>query len=137
MLEDKKLLFPEPPLSSAEVLGEAYENIKTLKKQMLNIIVTQTASGALHFDTPKKGQNKDLYSAIILAAHGTRCVLKELEEDPEPVLYNNSGYIREHKPQAKWGVLSRKSNPIATKGGIPGKDRGLNHAILKNKRRIK
>jgi len=137
MLEDRKLLFPEPPKSAADVLGEAYENVKTLKKQMLSIVVTQTASGALHFDTPKKTQNKDLYSAIILAAHGARCVMKEMEEDPDPVLYNNSGYIREHKPNARWGVLNRSSNPIATKGGIPGKDRGLNHAVLKNKRRIK
>lgn len=137
MLEDRKLLFPEPPQSAADLLGEAYENVITLKKQMLNIVVTQTASGALHFDTPKKGQNKDLYSAVILAAHGVRTVLKEMEEDPEPILYNSSGYIREHKPNSRWGTLNKHNNPIATKGGIPGKDRGLSHAILKNKRRIK
>ena len=137
MLEDVKLLFPEPPLSAADILGEAYENIKTLKKQMLNIIVTQTASGALHFDTPKKGQNKDLYSAIILAAHGVRTVLKEMEEPPTSILHNSSGFIREHRPDAKWGTLSKNSNPIATKGGIPGKDRGLHAAVLKGKKRIK
>jgi len=137
MLEDKKLLFPEPPLSSADILGEAYERIKTLKKQMLNIIVTQTASGALHFDTPKKGQNKDLYSAIILAAHGVRMVMKEMEEEGDPILYNSSGYIREHGPNSKWGLLSRKSNPIANRATIPGKDRGLHAAVLKDKKRIK
>ena len=137
MLEDAKILFPEPPLSSADILGEAYENIKTLKKQMLNIVVTQTASGALHFDTPKKGQNKDLYSAMILASHGVRMVMKELEEEPPPVLYNNSGYIREHKPNAPWAVLNRRSNPVGNKGPILGTDRGLAHASLKNKKRIK
>lgn len=135
MLEDKSLLFPEPPLTSAEILGEAYENIKTLKKQMLNIIVTQTPSGALHFDTPKKGQNKDLYSAVILAAHGARQVVKELEGEQEPILYNKSGFIRERAPNAKWNVLNKKSG-LGPKP-IPGKDRGLHEASLKGKRRIK
>lgn len=135
MLEDKSLLFPEPPLTSAEILGEAYENIKTLKKQMLNIVVTQTPSGALHFDTPKKGQNKDLYSAVILAAHGARQVAKELEGEPEPILYNKSGFIRERVPNAKWNVLNKKSG-LGPKP-IPGKDRGLHAASLKGKRRIK
>ncbi len=135
MLEDKSLLFPEPPLTSAEILGEAYENIKTLKKQMLNIVVTQTPSGALHFDTPKKGQNKDLYSAVILAAHGARQVAKELEGEPEPILYNKSGFIRERAPNAKWNVLNKKLG-LGPKP-IPGKDRGLHAASLKGKRRIK
>ncbi len=135
MLEDKSLLFPEPPLTSAEILGEAYENIKTLKKQMLNIVVTQTPSGALHFDTPKKGQNKDLYSAVILAAHGARQVAKELEGEPEPILYNKSGFIRERAPNAKWNILNKKLG-LGPKP-IPGKDRGLHAASLKGKRRIK
>lgn len=135
MLEDKSLLFPEPPLTSAEILGEAYENIKTLKKQMLNIVVTQTPSGALHFDTPKKGQNKDLYSAVILAAHGARQVAKELEGEPEPILYNKSGFIRERAPNAKWNILNKKLG-MGPKP-IPGKDRGLHAASLKGKRRIK
>lgn len=135
MLEDKSLLFPEPPTTAADILGEAYENIKTLKKQMLNIVVTQTPSGALHFDTPKKGQNKDLYSAAILAAHGARQVAKELEGEPEPILYNKSGFIREHAPNSKWNVLNKKSN-LGPKP-IPGKDRGLHAASLKGKKRIK
>lgn len=136
LLEDKKLLFPEPPSGSAEALGEAYENVKNLKKQMLNIVVTQTASGALHFDTPKKGQNKDLYSATILAAHGCRMVEKEMEEDPEPILHNNSGYIRERKPNSSWNVLNNKKSLGPASPAIKH-DRGLSHAILKNKRRIK
>jgi hypothetical protein len=137
LLEDRKLLFPEPPTGTADILGEAYENVKELKKQMLNIVVTQTPAGALHFDTPKKGQNKDLYSATILAAHGCRMVEKEMEEDPEPILYNNSGYIRERKPNAPWNILS-KNKALGPKAVPPiGKDRGISHAILKDKRRIK
>jgi hypothetical protein len=136
MLEDRKLLFPEPPLNAADVLGRAYENVLVLKKQMLNIVVTQTGSGALHFDTPKKGQNKDLYSALILAAHGCRMVAKELEGEPEPILYNKSGYIREHKANASWGLLNRNKS-IAPSAPALGDDRGLGHASLKGKRRMK
>ena len=135
MLEDKKLLFPEPPTGTMEQLFDAYENVKTLKKQMLNIIVTQTASGALHFDTPKKGQNKDLYSAVILAAHGCRMVAKELEEGEAPILYQSSGYIRERKANAPWNVI----NKVKALGPGPpiGQDRGIGHAVLKGKKRIK
>lgn len=135
MLEDKKLLFPEPPTSAADILADAYSNVLTLKKQMLNIIVTQTGAGALHFDTPKKGQNKDLYSAVILAAHGCRMVAKELEGEPEPILFQKAGYIRERKPNAQWTVLNK--HKALGPGPSMGKDRGLNHAILKDKRRIK
>jgi hypothetical protein len=135
MLEDKKLLFPEPPKGEQDALGRAYDNILTLKKQMLNIIVTQTGSGALHFDTPKKGQNKDLYSAIILAAHGCRMVAKELEVDQEPILFQKAGYIRERKPNAPWNILNRKQ--AIGPGPSLGADRGLSKAILKDKRRIK
>ena len=135
LLEDKKLLFPEPPTSSADILADAYSNVLTLKKQMLNIIVTQTGSGVLHFDTPKKGQNKDLYSALILAAHGCRTVAKELEAEPDPILFQKAGYIREHKPNAPWNVLNQKKS--LAPGSPLGNDRGLNHAILKNKKRIK
>jgi intein/homing endonuclease len=136
MLENRSLLFPEAPLSTADVLAEAYESIRDLKKQMLNIIVTQTGAGALHFDTPKKGQNKDLYSAMILAAHGVRMFNKELEEDADPILYNKSGFVREHGPNTKWGVLNSKRG---VRPGIApiGNDRGIFAASLKGKRRLK
>jgi len=136
MLEDRSLLFPEAPLSTADILAEAYENIRVLKKQMLNIVVTQTGAGALHFDTPKKGQNKDLYSAMILAAHGVRMFTKELEEDADPILYNKSGFVREHAPNAQWGILNNKRG-IRPGGPMIGTDRGIYAASLKNKRRIK
>jgi len=135
MLEDKKLLFPEPPKSTADILADAYSNVLTLKKQMLNIVVTQTGSGALHFDTPKKGQNKDLYSAVILAAHGCRMVAKELEGEQEPILFQKAGYIRERKAGSPWTVLNK--HKALGPGPSYGKDRGLGHAILKDKKRIK
>lgn len=103
LLEDKRLRFPEPPVSALEdSVGATYETITIMKSQMLSIIVTQTASGLLHFDTPKKGQNKDLYSAIILAASGVRQIEKELEEDDDPILHNTSGMIRYHTNKSGW-----------------------------------
>jgi hypothetical protein len=102
LLEDKRLKFPEPPTSTLDIEAVVYERIKTLKSQMLNIIVTQTSSGLLHFDTPKKGQKKDLYSALILASYGVRSVEKELEDSGEPVLHNSGGMIRERTPGASW-----------------------------------
>ena len=95
MLEDRKLLFPEVPIGATlDLEAKNYENVTTLKSQMLNIIVSQTPTGVLHFDTPTKGQNKDLYSSLILAAHGARIIEKELEEEQGPVLYNSGGLIR-------------------------------------------
>jgi hypothetical protein len=96
---------------------------------MLNIIVTQTATGVLHFDTPKKGQKKDLYSAIILAAHGVRMIAKELEVPPDPVLYNASGMIRAHKPNAPWNPLEKNSGVGPITPARRGVDLGL--AVLK------
>jgi hypothetical protein len=128
LLEDKKLLFPEPPQTISDLEGKLYENINTLKSQMLNIVVTQTGVGNLHFDTPRKGQNKDLYSAMILAAHGAREFEKEFEEEVI-VLYNSGGLVRERKPGATF-------NPIVREGPALSKV-GIEAAILKGKRRIK
>jgi hypothetical protein len=128
LLEDKKLLFPEPPQTISDLEGKRYENINTLKSQMLNIVVTQTGAGHLHFDTPRKMQNKDLYSAIILAAHGAREFEKEFEEETV-VLYNSGGLIRERKPGATF-------NPITNQGPVVIKT-DIGPAILKGKRRIK
>ena len=124
MLEDNKLNFPEPPVSTLDAHAVIFDNIQKLKSQMLNIIVTQTASGLLHFDTPTKGQNKDLYSAIILAAHGVRMVEKELEGDPEPVLYNKSGCIR-MRTEPNFRTLNKVGPTIG--------DRGLGFAVLEKK----
>jgi hypothetical protein len=128
LLEDKKLLFPEPPQTVSDLEGKRYENINTLKSQMLNIIVTQTGAGNLHFDTPKKGQNKDIYSAMILAAHGAREFEREFEEEVV-VLYNSGGLIRERKPGATF-------NPITNEGPVLSRT-DIGPAVLKGKRRIK
>jgi hypothetical protein len=102
MLENRTLLFPEVPVSTTvDLEAKLYDTITTLKSQMLNIIVTQTATGVLHFDTPTKNQNKDLYSALILAAHGVRSIEKELEGEPEPVLHNSGGMVRLRNASAK------------------------------------
>lgn len=105
LLEDKKLRFPEPPTSTLDLDAVIYERIKNLKSQLLNIIVTQTSSGLLHFDTPKKGQKKDLYSALILASHGVRMFEKEMNPEPEPILFT-SGLVRKHEPGAQFTPLT-------------------------------
>jgi hypothetical protein len=61
---------------------------------------------------------------------------KELEEDADPILYNKSGFVREHSPNAKWGILNSKIGPRPGLAPI-GNDRGIFAASLKNKRRIK
>ena len=123
LLEDKKLRFPEPPTSTLDVEARIYENINRMKSQMLNIVVTQTGSGLLHFDTPKKGQNKDLYSAFILAGYGVRLLARELEEEPDPVLHN-AGLTRPHESNASWQAV----------GGPKAVGRQLAMAVLtKNK----
>jgi len=131
MLEDRKLLFPGPPMTNPEVFDSIYETVKELKRQMLNIIVTQTATGILHFDTPKKGQKKDLYSSIILAAHGARMFAKELEAPPDPVLYNASGMLRERRPNAPWNLLDHNKGVGAATISRRGADLGI--AVLKKK----
>jgi len=97
LLEDKKMRFPEATLakSSAKDLEDREQvKITELKKQCVSIVVTQTSSGALHFDTPKKGQNKDLYSAFILACYGVKALGREVEEEEGNELYNSGGMVR-------------------------------------------
>jgi len=125
LMEDKTLKFPEPPTSTLDLEASSYEVVNTLKSQMLSIIVTQTPSGLLHFDTPNKGQNKDLYSAVILAGHGVRMVQKEMEDSGEPVLFNSSGFVRPHQSGANF-------DPLTVAGPQLGRP-GLSHAVLKKK----
>ncbi len=103
LLETNSISFPEPPIgSNKDETAIVFESIEKLKSQMRNIVVTQTGSGVLHFDTPKKHQNKDLYSALILAAYGIRSILKEQKADLDPVLYNSGGLVRSMDPGAHW-----------------------------------
>jgi hypothetical protein len=127
LMEDKRLLFPEAPVrTTLDAVGIIFDNVKMLKSQMLNIIVTQTRSGLLHFDTPTKSQNKDLYSALILAGHGVRMLEKELEGYAEPELYVLGGMIKERKPNASWNPIHKGSTGISS-------NIGLSAAILKKK----
>jgi len=102
MFEHKDLRFPKIPLSSDPIAEKLYEEVRVLKSQLLNIIVTQTARGVRHFDTPKKGQNKDLYSALVLAAWGVREMNRELIE--EDVVLAAQGMIRPHKEGARFAT---------------------------------
>ncbi len=120
LLEHKDLIFPRLPTSSNPIAEKLYEEVKVLKSQLTNIIVTQTPRGIRHFDTPKKGQNKDLYSALILAAWGVRELYRESQE-PEKFVHPQ-GLMRPHKPGAKF----------ATPGTSSGKNY-LESAVLKRK----
>lgn len=119
LFENKTLRFPVPPTSvkdvrgSLAIEGSAYERINTLKSQMLNIIVSQTSSGLLHFDTPKKGQKKDLYSALILAGHGVRLFEKMMQPGFEDKVYNQ-GYIRKHEAGARFASTGGKGSGTVT-----------------------
>ena len=100
LLENNRLRFPDIPRSSVEIEEKLYDEIRLLKSQMLNIVVTETARGVRHFDTPKKGQNKDLYSALILAAYGVREIMRD-SEIVEPTL-ESAGLIRPHRKGASF-----------------------------------
>lgn len=119
LLENKDLRFPMPSLAGSEIEETLYEDVRLLKSQMLNIIVTQTARGLRHFDTPKKGQNKDLYSALILAAWGVREIDRE-NEVPEIVLHAK-GLVRPHQSGARF----TNSTPMGKKY--------IQHAVLEKK----
>lgn len=131
LLEDKKLLFPQPPTSTLDAESIRYEAVELLKRQMLNIIVTQTASGALHFDTPKKGQNKDLYSAIILAGYGVKILSKELEIEDE-ILHSLGGVVRQRNSSTGWSPVEHQGvNHLDV--ALPG----IQHAVPTRRVKIK
>ena len=100
MFEHKDLRFPTLPDSADPIAEKLYEEVRVLKSQLLNIIVTQTARGVRHFDTPKKGQNKDLYSATILAAWGVREMYREVEE--VDIILEAQGLVRPRKQGSKF-----------------------------------
>ncbi len=80
LLEHKQLIFPSAPLGAQKNDEEdkVYELIeKDLKYQILNIVVTETRMGRMHFDTPSKGQKKDLYSTFLLGCAGIEQLRRE------------------------------------------------------------
>jgi len=98
LLENKDLRFPAVPVSGNNIEEKLYEEVKLLKSQMLNIIITETARGVRHFDTPRKGQNKDLYSALVLAAYGVRELDRGMGQ--EDLVLHQSGLVRPHRAGA-------------------------------------
>lgn len=118
LFENFKLKFPTPPLNSNPISEELYEKVRLLKSQVLSIIITPTSRGLTHFDTPKKGQNKDLYSALILAAWGARELVRQGNE-PQKIIYSQ-GLVRPHKPGAVFQPVTSNSGKAYTQ-----------HAVLK------
>lgn len=97
LLENKRLKFPSLPTSADPTSELIYEDVRRLKSQMLNIFVSQTARGAVHFDTPKKGQNKDLYSSFILACWGAKDYFRDTDEEVHVAM---RGLVRPHRQGA-------------------------------------
>ena len=126
LFEDRNLLFPQVPTAAfdekiQDSIYGGYDLIEQLKRQCLNIIVTQTSGGALHFDTPKKGQNKDLYSALILAGYGVKVLEHELGEDGSNKLYSSGGLVR-NRNDNNWKTASTGPSKISTfSGAVPKK----------------
>jgi len=133
MFEDKSLRFPELSVSADDLTAKKYEDITTLKSQLLSIVVTQTATGILHFDTPSKGMNKDLYSALILAAHGARQVERELEEEGDPILHSESGLVRSRQGDRTFNFLT--ANTGLGFNALPASRIGLAAAVLQKKKK--
>jgi hypothetical protein len=117
LLENGHLRFPKPPMDSNPVTETLYEEVKILKSQLSNIIVTQTSTGLSHFDTPKKSQNKDLYSAFVLASWGAKELSRECSETD--IVLHPQGYVRPHTSGAKFRpVVSGASDKDYTKSAI-------------------
>jgi hypothetical protein len=116
LFENKELLFPALPLSSDPIAEKLYEEVRVLKSQLLNIVVTQTPRGATHFDTPKKGQNKDLYSALILASWGVRELFRESQEFIKEV--HSQGLVRPHQSGAKFTTAIAASDKNYLNGAV-------------------
>lgn len=100
LLENKEIQFPALPMSASPIAEKLYEEVRVLKAQLLSIVVTQTPRGVRHFDTPKKGQKKDLYSALILAAWGVREMTRETQEEEKFI--HAQGMMRAHKSGARF-----------------------------------
>ena len=122
-LESNKLSFPPAPKNNTVLVEAVYADYLELKSQLLNIVVTQNKHGTLHFDTPKKGQHKDLYSALLLASYGVKVI--EVESNQVVFdIYSDSGFVRQRRDGAKWNLIDN----IASKTG-----RNLGVAVLKKK----
>lgn len=134
MLEDKSLVFPELFVDASDLIANKYKGIEVLKSQLLSIVVTQTTTGVLHFDTPSKNMNKDLYSALILAAHGARLVERELEDDDgDDILHNEGGMVRQRTGTANFDYLGSVSGTGPNSSSVSRF--GLGAAVLQKKKK--
>jgi hypothetical protein len=123
-LESGKIVLPSMPKTNTVMVEQVYENVQELKSQLLNIVVTQNKHGTLHFDTPKKGQHKDLYSALLLACYGVKLIDMENGLDTN-ILYSSSGFVRPREEGAKWDLID---NTVSR-----GDKTALSMAVLKKK----
>ena len=133
MFEDKTLRFPALQANANDLTAKNYLVVEILKSQLLSIVVTQTATGILHFDTPTKNMNKDLYSALILAAHGARMLEKELEDDTDSILFNESGLVRQRSGTPGFNYLGAASGLGSVSQSVTRF--GLAAAVLKKKKK--
>jgi phage terminase large subunit-like protein len=85
LLEQKELKLPNPPLSGNEEEDEVYDTMVELNKQLISIVMTQTASGTPRFDVQggsgHGGAKKDLYSAFILVCKLLYEQIYHIQED--------------------------------------------------------
>ena len=125
LIENEHLRFPEVLNQGSNVEEKLYEEIRLLKSQMLNIVVTETSRGVRHFDTPKKGQNKDLYSALILAAWGVREFSRQVKE--EIVVLSDNGLVRSHSPGSMFVQPSSFINSTSSSVGSFVSNKALLH----------
>jgi len=119
LIEHKEIRFPVMPREDKPdpIAEKLYEEVKVLKSQMLNIVVTQTARGSRHFDTPTKGQNKDLYSAMILAGWGVREMKRQSMEQAQ--VLHSQGLVRQHGKGAQFAQVTSTPGETWMKDAIP------------------
>ena len=108
LLEQRAILFPDSthPIEMAKT-GTKGSKIVDLVQEMLNqissVVVTQTPTGRLHYDLPKKKGSlaspvtakKDLYTAFLLACHGVYQLQWKPKSDKIGV---DRGVIKERTP---------------------------------------
>jgi hypothetical protein len=119
LIEHKDLRFPVMPREDKPdpIAEKLYEEVRVLKSQMLNIVVTQTARGSRHFDTPSKGQNKDLYSAIVLVGWGVREMNRQSMEQDQ--VLHSQGLVRQHGKGARFARVPSNPSDDWMKDAIP------------------
>jgi len=104
LFEQERLWLPGPPTSGRDDEEEAYEAVRILVSQLLNIVATQTRSGQVHFDVPAGGghgaQKKDLYSALIYGAKKVYDLERENEEEGSVLWGSGVVFSRENRGES-------------------------------------